>query len=138
MTSNSTDVSMNIMELTEENIAAKNIAENIAEKNLETLISLKFATEKEFNILGENFKKIKELRLEGNVCKDLDIYEVYNLYQKNIKNYGDDFLEQQMILIKQIDDLLRKKCEHIWIDDVIDGPFSSRNYCYCANCYITK
>ena len=32
MTSNSTDVSMNIMELTEENIAAKNIAENIAEK----------------------------------------------------------------------------------------------------------
>ena len=107
-------------------------------KNLETLISLKFATEKEFNILGENFKKIKELQLEGNVCKDLDIYEVYNLYQKNIKNYGDDFLEQQMILIKQIDDLLRKKCEHIWIDDVIDGPFSSRNYCYCANCYITK
>ena len=28
------------------------------------------------------------------------------------------------------------KREHDWVEDVVDGPFSSRDICYCKNCFI--
>ena len=106
-------------------------------QNMKILIELKFALEKEITIYLENFKENKSKYLR-NVSDDLDIYAVFCLYQNNIEMYGGTYLEKQTELLKQIDEILLRKCEHNWIDDVIDGIFSSRDICYCSKCFIRK
>ena len=73
-----------------------------------------------------------------NTSADLDIYGLVTMYTNNIEMYGNIFLEKQTELLGHIDTLLLKKCTHNWINDVIDGPFSSRDICYCSKCYIRK
>ena len=108
-----------------------------SEQNVETLINLKFNVERQFSALHETFEKAKEIRLV-NTNADLDIYGLVTMYTNNIEIYGNTFLEKQTELLKHIDTLLLKKCPHNWIDDVIDGPFSSRDICYCSKCYVRK
>ena len=103
--------------------------------NLEELINLKFAVERQFSILFETFKKAKEHRLV-NTSADLDIYAIFAVNNNNIETNGELFLEKQTELIKSIDAILLKKCDHNWIHDVIDEPLErSRNICYCGKCY---
>ena len=106
-------------------------------QNMQTLVNLKFIVEKEINSLSESFKNNKSRHLR-NVSDDLDIHAVFCLYQKNIEISGEIYLEKQTELIRQIDDILLRKCEHSWVDDVIDGVFNSRDICYCSKCFIRK
>jgi hypothetical protein len=99
-------------------------------ENLESLIDLKFAVERQISIMHETFKKSNEYR-----SSNLDIYSIYNLYNNNIKESGQIFLETQTELIKKIDVILLKKCPHDWNHDAIDEPLSSRNICWCKKCY---
>ena len=103
--------------------------------NLEELINLKFAVERQFSILFETFKTSKDHHLV-NTSADLDIYAAFALYNNNIEMSGQIFLEKQTELIRNIDEILLKKCDHNWIHDVIDEPLErSRDICYCGKCY---
>ena len=107
------------------------------EVDIEALINLKFNIEREINTLDETFKKMNEKTREYNTS-DIDTYNILSKYQKNIDNNGKVFMEKQLLLLKEIDNLLLNKCQHNWIDDVIDGVFSSRDYCYCSKCFVQK
>ena len=117
---------------------SSSMSSNKKEKvDVEALINLKFNIEREINTLDESFKKMNKKTLEYNT-NDLDTYNILNKYQKNIDNNGKVFMEKQLLLLKEIDNLLLNKCQHNWIDDVIDGVFSSRDYCYCSKCFVQK
>ena len=104
---------------------------------MKNLVDLKFALEKEINILSENFENSKTRQLKS-VNDDIDIYAALCLYQNNIYMHGTIYLKKQQESLKQINDILLQKCEHNWIYDVVDGIFNSRDICYCSNCFIRK
>jgi hypothetical protein len=110
---------------------------NSSQINIETLIDLKFATERQISILEETFSAAKKIQLV-NTSADLDIYGLVALYRNNIRMNGTIFFEEQTELLKHINRLLLEKCEHNWINDVIDLPFSERHICYCSKCHIYK
>ena len=57
----------------------------------------------------------------------------------NLKTFINGYsIEVTPSAVSKIDNLLLNKCQHKWIDDVIDGPFSSQNYCYCCKCFLRK
>ena len=104
---------------------------------LELLIDLKFSVEKELNTLSATFENQKS-RQRRDISNNQDISIILQMYNDNIAKAGTVFLIHQNSLLEQINALLLKKCNHTWIDDVIDGPFSSRNYCYCSKCFLRK
>ena len=106
-------------------------------QNILALVDLKFILENEIAIHEENLKNSKN-NLLRNVSSDLDIYAVFRLYENNIKIYSKTYFKKQEELLKQINEILLQKCEHNWIEDVIDGIFSNRNICYCSKCFIRK
>ncbi len=105
-------------------------------KEIEILIDLKFSVEKELNTLFANFERQRERKIDNN--SNLDISLIVQMYNDNISKTGELFIVHQSELLERINALLLKKCNHIWIDDVIDGIFSSRNYCYCSKCFLRK
>ena len=108
--------------------------ENI--QNIEKLIQLKFIVEREYNSLEDLFTSIAGTDLV-HMTKDLDIYAKLLLYRNNMEIIGRQFLDLQKNLLNDIDELLMRKCEHNWIEDVIDEPLDrSRDICYCSKCYI--
>ncbi len=66
------------------------------------------------------------------------------LFQEYINMFNDEDTYQALInnldnLKLFIKDLINKKCEHEWIDDMIDiDPDSSQTICYCVKCEVTK
>ena len=107
------------------------------ECNMDGLINLKFLVEKQFNTLYEAVKEAKKIKLHS-VSDNLDIYAIFSIYNNNIEITGDEFLTKQTELLKSIDALLMRKCEHAWVDDVVDTAFSSYNISYCSNCFVRK
>jgi hypothetical protein len=128
---------MSFTDETSENIIYAKDDDSPSEKNVATLINLKFAIERQISTLHETFKESKQIKLV-NTHGDLDIYGLVALYDSNIEIYGNIFLEKQIELLKSVDEHLLRKCQHNWINDVVDTTFSSRNICYCAKCYIYK
>tara|TARA_A100001015_G_scaffold212085_1_gene237817 strand:- start:1823 stop:2074 length:252 start_codon:yes stop_codon:yes gene_type:complete len=59
------------------------------------------------------------------------------IHKKN-NIYREDYINNITNLINIINEILIDNCEHIWITDYIDGPFSSREICYCSKCFIYK
>jgi hypothetical protein len=105
--------------------------------DIELLIDLKFDIEKEINTLFVTFENQKNRKLQ-NITNNSEISIILQMYNDNITKAGTVFLIHQNALLEKINALLLKKCKHSWIDDVIDGPFSSRNYCYCSKCFLRK
>ena len=128
---------MSLNDVTSENIIYAKDDDSPSEKNVATLINLKFAIERQISILHETFEQSKQIKLV-NTHGDLDIYGLVALYDNNIEMCGNIFLEKQIELLKSVDEYLLRKCQHNWINDVVDTTFSSRNICYCAKCYIYK
>ena len=111
------------------------------QENVDALINLKFSVERQVSILSETFNEVNTnngLSPLNNIGKDLSVYALFTLNKNNIEMYGKKFLEEQTSLLKSIDALLLEKCNHNWINDTIDGPFSSKDICYCGHCYIRK
>lgn len=106
-------------------------------ENIEALIDLKFIVEKEWNILNDAFNKIKDINLEPN-SEFIEISKPFSIYQTSVVQYGEPFKNKLMELIVHINAILLDKCVHNWIDDVLDGIFSSKDYCYCSKCFIKK
>ena len=105
-------------------------------QNVEKLIQLKFVVEREYNSLTDIFTNMENINWI-HMSNDLDIYATLALYKNNMEITGRLFLELQKKLINDIDETLMKKCEHNWIEDVIDEPLDrSRDICYCSKCYI--
>ena len=102
--------------------------------SLEQLIQLKFSLEKEINILQENHEKLEFRKQISNNNDKMIITQ----YDSNIKMFGKDYLREQKQLLIELNKILEERCQHNWIEDVIDEPLSSRYICYCGNCYLYK
>ena len=114
----------------------KSLPRNKKNSNIERLIQLKFSIEREYNSLKDLFTSMENINWVE-MSNDLDIYSNLALYRNTIETTGRQFLEGQRKLINDIDEILMKKCEHNWIEDVIDEPLDrSRDICYCSKCYI--
>jgi hypothetical protein len=106
--------------------------------NIEELINLKFAVERQINSLHESFEKYKRPYLLNSVS-DLEIYKIFATHSINIELFGSSFLEKQTELLGNIEKILLNECDHNWIHDVIDEPLErSKNICYCSKCYCRK
>ena len=103
--------------------------------NLDDIIQLKFNIEKEIEILNTNFSK---LLTTTELYKNDKQKMFLNQYKLNIRMFGQEYLKQQNILLKEIDKFLNENCDHNWIYDTIDEALYSRNICYCGKCYIYK
>jgi hypothetical protein len=103
--------------------------------NLDNIIQLKFNVEKEIQTLTSNFAKLKTDK-QINISNDNKI--LLEQYKLNIDMFGEKYLKQQNILLKNIDKILLEKCNHCWIYDTIDEPLYSRDICYCSKCYLYK
>ena len=102
--------------------------------NLDDIIQFKFDIEREVESLNNNFAKyFSNIQLFKNSNKLF-----INQYKLNIKMFGEEYLKQQIILLKEVDKYLYENCEHNWINDTIDEPLYSRNICYCGKCYLYK
>jgi len=83
----------------------------------------------DINNIGNNYFDTK---VNDRVFQDyISIYNDDNTYQTLINN-----LDNLKLFIK---DLINNKCEHEWIDDLIDiDPDRTQNICYCVKCEVTK
>lgn len=114
----------------------EDLSQNKNNPNIEKLIQLKFSIEREYNSLTDLFTNMESINWI-NMSSDLEIYAKLAFYRNTIETTGRQFLEGQKKLINDIDEILMKKCEHDWIEDVIDEPLErSRDICYCSKCYI--
>ena len=104
--------------------------------NIVKLIQLKFSIECEYNSLNNLFTNVESINWV-NMSSDIEIYAKLSLYKNTIETTGHKFLEEQRKLLDDINEILMKKCEHNWIEDVIDKSLErSRDICYCSKCYI--
>ena len=102
--------------------------------NLDNIIQLKFDIEKEIETLTSNFSKLKT-NIQINTNNDKIFLNQYNA---NINMFGEEYIKQQNILLKEINKFLQENCNHSWIYDTIDEPLYSRDICYCGKCYLYK
>ena len=107
------------------------------ECSLNNLIYLKFMVEKQINAQYNDIDKTTKFILSF-ISDNPDIYNMFTIYNNNIKLNCDEFYSKHKELLNQIHDLLLVTCDHCWINDVIDTAFSSYNICYCSNCHIRK
>lgn len=101
--------------------------------NLDNIIQLKFDIEKEIETLTNNFEK---LQTHTQITTNHKIF--LKQYNANKKMFGEEYIKQQNILLKEINKFLEENCDHSWIYDTIDEPLYSRNICYCSKCYLYK
>jgi len=82
------------------------------------------------NLLNNNYF---ELKITNNSLfkQYLNMYNDYDLYYESISKLEN--------LKTQIENYIKNKCEHEWVNDTIDiDPDRSQNICYCLKCELTK
>lgn len=102
------------------------------------LITLKFNIEKEINVIKDNENYLKILKQVPPPHYDKDFQTITKQYNQNIESHGKSYIDMQTELLNEINKRLEKLCEHEWVDDVIDEPLRSWNYCYCQKCFLTQ
>lgn len=81
------------------------------------------------NTIDNNFFEIK--------CNDSLLSQYLNMFE-DTETYNRLIINLE-ILIKDVHDHIKHKCDHEWIDDLIDiDPDRAQNICYCVKCEITK
>ena len=66
------------------------------------------------------------------------IYKVKEMLERDIQSLYDEIDNKQTILLELIE-YCREKCEHVWIDDLIDiDPDRSKRIIYCEKCELHK
>ena len=107
------------------------------EQELYDLVSLKFCIEHEYTTINDARAKINDFTLKNKNCSS-DINEILSKYRSNIETTGKEFIKNQKQLHAEIEKVLLNECNHTWIYDVVDEPFTSRDICYCDKCFIYK
>jgi len=97
------------------------------------LTDLKFQVEKEYHFIKNAYSKLNDKSINND-----EIQEILELYKINLEIEGKKFLQHKKTLLTNINSVLLKNCNHNWIDDVIETPFSETNICYCNICFIYK
>ena len=97
------------------------------------LTNLKFKVEKDYHFINNAYSKLND-----NSINNYEIDEILEVYKINLKNEGKKILQHKKTLLTNINCILMKRCNHNWIDDSIETPFSETNICYCNICFIYK
>lgn len=70
-------------------------------------------------------------------CKDELLNQYLNMFNDN--NVYNELLGNLEILKTQTENHIKNKCEHEWINDLIDiDPDRAQQICYCVKCEVTK
>ena len=110
---------------------------------MNNIFTLKEIIERENSILNDYENHV--LNLKTNEINDINRNKVeidfYNLIQRYINEtnkINKNKLDYNKNILKKIDNLIIKKCKHLWIDDLIDiDPDRSKSIRYCSKCYLT-
>ena len=107
---------------------------------IDDLIDLKFIVEKQCNSKVNIYYNFEDNSFTNITFQNIDISNIFQSYKNNLllQNNYKEFIENNIIINNNIIETLTKLCEHNWIDDVIETPFSERNICYCNKCFIYK
>ena len=109
----------------------------ITDLNLPDLENMKGLLEQEITALSSNkeaFRKLQLRYLQTNNPLSIIPY-IYN----ETYTLGNVYFKRQQDLLKAIKKSIEERCEHIWIDDVYEGPLEVEykiRYCTkCGNCH---
>lgn len=81
------------------------------------------------NSFNNNFFEVK--------CNEPLLNQYLNMFE-DTETYNELIINLET-LIKHVQHHIQNKCQHEWIDDLIDiDPDRSQNICYCINCEITQ
>ena len=107
---------------------------------MNNIFTLKEIIEKENSILNDYENVVLNLTT-NNINKNKVEIDFYNLIQKYISEtnkINKNKLDYNKNMLKKINNLIIKKCEHTWINDLIDiDPDRSKSIKYCSKCYLT-
>lgn len=98
--------------------------------NIENITAHRLKIEK----IKESIKNLNNNYFENNYNESLLQY--LNMFEEYDETY---LIDKLVILKKYIRDKIINKCDHNWINDVIDiDPDRSQQICYCIKCEVTK
>lgn len=81
------------------------------------------------NSLNNNFFEVK--------CNNHLLSEYLRMFE-DTETYNELVINLET-LIKQVEHHIKNRCEHEWVNDIIDiDPDTSQHICYCVKCEITK
>ena len=100
---------------------------------MNNIFTLKEIIEREISILNDYENIVL------NVTKnEIDFYNLIKKYINETDKINKNKLDYNKNMLKKIDNLIIKKCQHVWIDDLIDiDPDRSKSIRYCSKCYLT-
>ena len=100
---------------------------------MNNIFTLKEIIEREISILNDYENIVL------NVTKnEIDFYNLIQKYINETDKINKNKLDYNKNMLKKIDNLIIKKCQHVWIDDLIDiDPDRSKSIRYCSKCYLT-
>ena len=101
--------------------------------NTDDLTDLKFKIEKDYHFINNAYSRLNDQSINND-----EIQRILQLYEIDLVTQGKKILHHKKTLLTNINSVLMKNCNHNWIDDVIETPFSEKNICYCNNCFIYK
>ena len=100
---------------------------------MNNIFTLKEIIEREISILND-YENIV-LNVKKN---EIDFYNLIQKYIKENDKINKNKLDYNKNMLKNIDNLIIKKCQHEWINDLIDiDPDRSKSIRYCSKCYLT-
>jgi hypothetical protein len=107
---------------------------------MNNIFTLKEIIERENSILNDYENHVLNLTT-NNINRNKVEIDFYNLIQKYINEtdkINKNKLDYNKNMLKKIDNLIIKKCQHVWINDLIDiDPDRSKSIKYCSKCYLT-
>jgi hypothetical protein len=100
---------------------------------MNNIFTLKETIEREISILNDYENIVL------NVTKnEIDFYNLIQKYINETDKINKNKLDYNKNMLKKIDNLIIKKCQHVWINDLIDiDPDRSKSIKYCSKCYLT-
>jgi hypothetical protein len=100
---------------------------------MNNIFTLKETIEREISILNDYENIVL------NVTKnEIDFYNLIKKYINETDKINKNKLDYNKNMLKKIDNLIIKKCQHVWINDLIDiDPDRSKSIKYCSKCYLT-
>ena len=107
---------------------------------MNNIFTLKEIIERENSILNDYENHVLNLTT-NNINRNKVEIDFCNLIQRYINEtnkINKNKLDYNKNMLKKIDNFIIKKCQHVWVNDLIDiDPDRSKNIKYCSKCYLT-